>query len=135
MEFTKTAKCSVVDAMLSGKKVAYEVDTALRGRKLKIAEQGTERLKPAPVSEKLFPYNFRRTLRPDTLMVDAQTRVNNFDEVEGVFTDKEAYVESDACLGCGYSGVDPEKCLGCGLCQQLCPKGGVITMIAKGGEE
>lgn len=130
-----SAKCSVVDAMASGKKVAYEVDTAIRGRKLKIAEQGTERLKPAPVLEKLFPYNFRKTLRPDTPMVDVQTRVNNFDEVEGVFTDKEAYVESDACLGCGYSGVDPEKCLGCGLCQQLCPKGGVITMIAKGGEE
>lgn len=127
-------KCSVVDAMASGKKTAYEVDAQLRGRQLKIEEQGTERLQPAPVNEKLFPYNFRKTLRPETPMADPDTRKHNFDDVEGTFTDKEAYIETDACLGCGYSGVDPEKCLGCGLCQQLCPKGAVITMTAKGGK-
>lgn len=127
-------KCSVVDAMASGKKTAYTVDAALRGRQLKVAKQGTERLQPAPVSEKLFPYNFRKTLRPETPMADPEARKQNFQEVESAFTDKEAFIESDACLGCGYSGVDPEKCLGCGLCQQLCPKGGVITMVAKEGE-
>lgn len=127
-------KCSVMDAMASGKETAYEVDARLRGRKLKIAGQGTERLQPAPVSEKLFPYNFRKTLRPETPMEDPEIRKHNFEEVEYTFTDKEAFVEADACLGCGYSGVDTEKCLGCGLCQQLCPKGGVITMVAKGGE-
>lgn len=127
-------KCSVVDAMASGKKTAYEVDARLRGRQLKFEEQGTDRLQPAPVSEKLFPYNFRKTLRPVTPMVDPEIRRNNFEDVEETFTDKEAYIETDACLGCGYSGVDEEKCLGCGLCQQLCPKGGVITMVAKGGE-
>lgn len=128
-------KCSVVDAMASGKQVAYEVDSALRGRTLKVSENGTDRLKAAPVNEKLFPYNFRKTLRPETPMVDPQIRIQNFDEVEDAFTDKEAYIEADSCLGCGYSGVDIEKCLGCGLCQQLCPKGDVITMVAKGEKE
>lgn len=124
-------KCSVVDAMASGKDTAYAVDAALRGRQMKVAKQGTDRLQPAPVNEKLFPYNFRKTTRPETHMAAPETRKHNFQEVEGVFTDQEAFIETDACLGCGYSGVDPEKCLGCGLCQQLCPKGGVITMVAK----
>lgn len=130
-------KCSVVDAMASGKEVAYQVDSLLRGRAVKVPQLGTERLKPAPVSEKLFPYNFRKTLRPEAPMVSPEQRVHNFDEVENAFNDKDAYVEVDSCLGCGYSGVNPEKCLGCGMCQQLCPKGDVITMIAKaeGGDE
>lgn len=127
-------KCSVVDAMASGKATAYEVDAKLRGCQLKVAPVGTERLQPAPVNEKLFPYNFRKTLRPETPMVDPEIRKHNFEDVEKTFTDKEAYIETDACLGCGYSGVDSEKYLGCGLCQQMCPKGGVITMVAKGGE-
>lgn len=127
-------KCSVVDAMASGKATAYEVDAKLRGRQLKVAPVGTERLQLAPVNEKLFPYNFRKTLRPETPMVEPEIRKHNFEDVEKTFTDKEAYIETDACLGCGYSGVDNEKCLGCGLCQQMCPKGGVITMVAKGGE-
>ena len=129
-------KCSVVDAMASGRAIAYQIDEELRGRALKAnVKQGTERLRPAPVNEKLFPYNFRKVLRPETPMVDSSVRVKNFNEVEKVFTDEEAFIETDCCLGCGYSGVDSEKCLGCGLCQRLCPKGDVITMIVKGGEE
>ena len=62
---------------------------------------------------------------------DADDRVRNFREVEGVFTDEEAYAEVDSCLGCGYEKVDPEKCLSCGICQNLCPKGDVISFIAK----
>lgn len=125
-------KCSVVDAMASGRQTAFEVDAALRGRALRdpVAEK-TERLVAAPVGEKLFPYNFRKIMRPETPMVPADERVKNFAAVEGVFTDEEAYRESDCCLGCGYEVVDTEDCLGCGLCVRLCPKGDVITMVAK----
>ncbi|MGN1183448.1 MAG: FAD-dependent oxidoreductase, partial [Faecalibacillus sp.] len=128
-------KCSVVDAMASGKNIAYEVDSSLRGRQLKISKQGTERLQPAPVGEKLFPYNFRKVLRPETPKLKVEDRIHHFAEVEKTLNDEEAFIETDSCLGCGYSGVDTSKCLGCGLCQQLCPKGDVITMVAKGGDE
>ncbi len=130
-----SSKCSVVDAMASGKEAAYKVDSLLRGRTLKETQLGTDRLRLAPVNEKLFPYNFRKTLRPKTPMVSAKHRVHSFNEVEKAFNDEQAYVEVDSCLGCGYSGVDVEKCLGCGICQQLCPKGDVITMVGKGGVE
>jgi NADPH-dependent glutamate synthase beta subunit-like oxidoreductase len=128
--------CSVIDAMASGRTVALNVDTALRGRALRdpVAEK-TERLVAAPVEEKLFPYNFRKILRPETPLVPANERIKNFAGVEGVFTDEEAYRESDCCLGCGYEVVDFEKCLGCGICLKLCPKGNVITMIANPKKE
>lgn len=127
-------KCSVIDAMASGREVAFEVDKQLRGRALKdpVALK-TERLKEAPVGEKLFPYNFRKIMRPETPLQKVEERVNNFKEVESVFSDEEAYRESDCCLGCGYEAVDEEKCVGCGVCQKLCPKGDVITLVAKGG--
>ncbi len=129
-----SGKCSVVDAMASGRKTALEVDACLRGRELKDPIAATpERLNLAPVGEKLFPYNFRKIMRPATPMVPVAERILTFNEVEKVFNDEEAYRESDCCLGCGYEAVDTEKCLGCGLCQKLCPKGDVITLVAKKG--
>lgn len=129
-------QCSVVDAMASGRQTALEVDAALRGRALRdpVAEK-QERLVAAPVEEKLFPYNFRKVMRPATPMISHQERVKNFAEVEGVLSDEEAFIESDCCLGCGYEVVEEDKCLGCGLCAKLCPKGGVITMVAKTTQE
>lgn len=133
----RSGKCSVINAMASGRETAIHVDEALRGRAVKDpVKLKTERLAAAPVEEKLFPYNFRKIMRPETPMEPVETRIHNFNEAEKVFTDEEAYREADCCLGCGYEAVDPEKCLGCGICQTLCPKGGVITMVAKkGGEE
>ena len=125
-------KCSVIDAMASGRKTAIEVDERIRGRKVKnYTAEEPERLVVAPVGEKLFPYNFRKTIRPETPVLLPDERVRSFAEVEGVFSDLEAFVETDSCLGCGYEVVDPEKCLNCGLCQKLCPKGDVIRFVAK----
>ena len=122
----------MIDALASGRNVAIEVDEQLRGRKVKnYTALDPERLVVAPVEQKLFPYNFRKTMRPSTPVADVDDRVRNFREVEGVFTDEEAYAEVDSCLGCGYEKVDPEKCLSCGMCQKQCPKGDVISFVAK----
>ena len=130
-------KCSVIDAMASGRKAALDVDAALQGRALKdpVADKDT-RLHLAPVLEKLFPYNFRKTVKPEVAKLSLDERLTTFKEVEGVFTDKEAYLEADRCLNCGYEFVDIEKCIGCGICRKLCPKGDVISMVPKmiGGE-
>ena len=118
--------------MASGRKVAIEVDEKIRGRQVKqYTALDPERLVVAPVGEKLFPYNFRKTLRPETPVMKVEDRILNFTEVEGAFSDAEAFTEADSCLGCGYEVVDPEKCLNCGICQKLCPKGGVISFVAK----
>lgn len=132
----RSNNCSVVEAMASGRRTALDVDAALRGRELRdpVAEK-EGRLVAAPVEEKLFPYNFRKITRPATPMDSPENRVKNFEEVEWTFNDEEAYREADCCLGCGYEVVDNEDCIGCGICTKLCPKGNVITMVAKPDKE
>jgi NADPH-dependent glutamate synthase beta subunit-like oxidoreductase len=127
-------KCSVVDAMASGRKTAIEVDAALRGRNIKDPMTAHE-LNLAPVMEKIFPYNRRKTVRPGDPLLDPVERIGSFEEVEGVLNDEEIRQEAFSCLGCGYEEVDEKECVVCGLCRKLCPKGNVITMVAKRGDE
>lgn len=123
-------KCSVIDAMASGRDVAITVDAALRGRKVK-NPMDNHKLHMADINERIFPYNRRKAFRPEVHKLDVKERIDIFEQVEGTYTEEEAILETKACLGCGYQKVDSEKCLACGLCQKLCPKGDVITMVAK----
>lgn len=125
-------KCSVVDAMANGREAAIKIDAALRGREIKHDMQ-QHGLTLAPVMEKIFPYNRRKNVRPEIPMQRAEERINNFQEVEGVLTKEQLHQEVLGCLQCGYEAVDTEKCIACGMCQKLCPKGDVITMVVKGG--
>jgi NADPH-dependent glutamate synthase beta subunit-like oxidoreductase/NAD-dependent dihydropyrimidine dehydrogenase PreA subunit len=125
-------KCSVVDAMASGRKTAIAVDAALRGRQVKDSMENHE-LYLADVMEKIFPYNRRKTIRPQTPILEIDDRTDSFEEVEGVFSDAQATQEVLSCLGCGFEVVDSTECIACGMCQKLCPKGDVITMVAREG--
>jgi NADPH-dependent glutamate synthase beta subunit-like oxidoreductase/NAD-dependent dihydropyrimidine dehydrogenase PreA subunit len=127
-------KCSVVDAMASGRKTAIAVDAALRGRSLK-DPMAAHKLNLAPVVEKIFPYNRRKTIRPETPLLDTARRTRSFAEVEGCLGNGEIHQEAASCLGCGYEIVDPEECIACGMCRKLCPKGDVITLVAKGDKQ
>lgn len=122
-------KCSVVDGMASGRKTALEVDAVLRGRALK-DPMADHDLTLAPMMEKIYPYNRRKINRPQVETAAVEYRIKNFNEVEGIFTDKQVMEEVNSCLACGYEVVDQDKCIGCGICQKLCPKGDVITMVS-----
>lgn len=125
-------KCSVIDAMASGRDAARQIDMSLRGRVVK--ESVIEHtLNTAPVMEKIFPYNRRKNIRPEIPVLKPAERTSNFQETEGVMTPEQVREETLSCLQCRYEAVDPEKCIACGMCQKLCPKGDVITMVAKGG--
>ena len=122
--------CSVIDALASGRKAAFDADAAIQGRVLRNAEIG-HTLVAAPIEEKIYPCNRRKTLRHERPMEDVATRLKNFDDVEKTYTAKQVYQEELRCLGCGYSLIDQTKCIGCGLCQKLCPQGDVISMVKR----
>lgn len=127
-------KCSVVDAMASGREMAIQIDAGLRGRQVK-NDMKKHTLTLAPVMEKIFPYNRRKTVRPELPMGKSESRIEGFTEVEGVLTKDQLHQEALSCMSCGYEVVDSEKCIACGMCQKLCPKGDAITMVAKGGDK
>lgn len=125
--------CSVIDALASGRKAAFAVDEALEDRKLRNAEVQHE-IVQAPMEEKIYPCNRRKTLPHKRPMQDPEERVRNFDDVEYTYTPKQAYQEELRCLGCGYALIDEEKCIGCGVCQSVCPEGDVITLVKRDKE-
>lgn len=123
-----SAKCSVIDAMASGRDAAASVNEALRGCSLKdVMKQHV--LNQAPISEKIYPQTKNKNLRPAGPVIPMEERLHTFHEVEGAFEKTQVMQEVSRCLECGYEAVDPEQCIGCGMCQKLCPKGDAIVMV------
>lgn len=127
-------KSSVIDAIASGRKAAFDIDAAIQKRELRNAKIDHE-LVQAPRNEKIYPCNRRKIQHHPRPMLDPQTRTKNFAEVEQTYTDKEASQEALRCLACGYSEINTDKCIGCGICQTLCPQRDVITMVKRQGED
>ncbi len=119
---------SVVNAMAAGKYAALEIDGKLQGGQLKDPME-LRTIHKAPIEEKIYPATRLKNKFYPIPSLDIEDRVNSLEEVELVLDDTEALAEVDRCLECGYQHVDSEKCIGCGICQKVCPKGGVIKMI------
>lgn len=129
------AKCSVIDALASGREAARQVELLLGGCALKDPMKA-HTLTLAPLSEKIYPQTKSKLLSAKAPSIPMERRLHTFDEVEGTFSDQQAAQEVSRCLECGYEAVDPEKCIGCGACLRNCPKGDAITMVpVEGGAE
>lgn len=53
----------------------------------------------------------------DDKAIDAK---NSFRDAHGTLTEEQVKAETNRCLSCGASYVDPNKCIGCGLCTTRC---------------
>lgn len=123
-----SSRCSVVDAMASGKKAAYKVAEKLSGYYQKNPVEEHE-LHEAPLQEKIYPQTKSKLLSPQTPVLTIEERKNTFKEVEGTWGQEEVQQEVSRCLECGYEHVNTDKCIGCGACQRSCPKGDAIMMV------
>lgn len=130
-----SAKCSVIDAMASGRDAALAIMKKLHGCAQK-ADNQPHTLHEAPLSEKIYPQTKNRNLKPEAMKLPMEERLSTFQEVEGALSGAQIAQEVARCLECGYMEVDLEKCIGCGVCQKLCPKGDAIVMVpVEGGME
>ncbi|MFR5601255.1 MAG: FAD-dependent oxidoreductase [Lachnospiraceae bacterium] len=128
-----SGKCSVVDAMASGRTAALAADAYIRKREVR-DPMDNHVLVTAEIDEKIYPYNLHKMNRPVVEKISMEDRTKTFKEVEKTFTAEEAHLESMACVACGFQKVDPDKCIGCGICKNVCPKGDVITMVPLEGD-
>lgn len=122
-------KCSVIDAMASGRKAALELDDEINKRHYSEYEVDRE-VSPGDLAYKIYPAVRMKADFPKLPKQDVNERIKNFDLVEFGFSDNDAKLETYRCLSCGYHFVDVDKCIGCGVCQKICPKGNVISMVA-----
>lgn len=124
-----SGKCSVIDAMASGREAAIKIDNDLRGREY-LEYKVSRTVEPGDLAYKIYPAVRRKLDFPDLPKLPPDERKASFDVVEKGLSDDGALLETYRCLQCGYNYVDPEKCIGCGVCQKVCPKGDVISLIA-----
>lgn len=58
-----------------------------------------------------------RQVEEDDKTIDCK---NSFRDAHGALTEEQVKAETNRCLSCGASYVDPHKCIGCGLCTTKC---------------
>ncbi len=58
-----------------------------------------------------------RQVEEDDKTIDCK---NSFRDAHGTLTEEQVKAETNRCLSCGASYVDPHKCIGCGLCTTKC---------------
>ena len=121
-------KCSVIDAIASGRNAAIQIDNDLRKREYEDYKIDRS-VEKGDLAYKIYPAVRRKITFPVPEILSAHERKTSFEVVEKVFNAENAGLETIRCLECGYEYVDAEKCIGCGVCRKVCPMGNVISMV------
>jgi coenzyme F420-reducing hydrogenase delta subunit/NAD-dependent dihydropyrimidine dehydrogenase PreA subunit len=105
-----------------GKKAAISIHNYLR----KISETDHKFRNVKPINElsktETRVDKIKREERDEMPVLDPDTRVGNFDEVELGFTEEIAVREAMRCMNCGNgASVSSETCIACLTCVRVCP--------------
>ncbi|MBW1678742.1 MAG: FAD-dependent oxidoreductase, partial [Deltaproteobacteria bacterium] len=108
-----TGPATVVEAIGAGREAAISISRYLQGIDL---YEGRER--KLPVVD-ITPEEMKKQTRQNPPKVSVSERIQNFQEVQKGFTEKEAVAEANRCLNCGV-------CSECFQCVEACGAGAVI---------
>jgi len=108
-----------IDAIAAGKHAAVSIHRFLRGDNLMLGREGEFQFK-AISKEDLDFSGYDRIPRERAAQVDPAARTKSFADMSKGFTEEQVRKETERCLGCGASVVDPNKCMGCGICTVHC---------------
>lgn len=115
-----TGPGAAISAIASGHRAARAVLSYLEsGHILPLAEDGLSPIAELPKTTRGL---IKTTPRQKMPAIEAEKRIDNFDEVELGFTVEAAVREAQRCLSCGAGAiVDPNKCVACLACVRVCP--------------
>ena len=109
----------VIDAIAQGHEAAESLHRCVRPRAHMTI--GRDRRYYATLDKEDVTYpSYDKTPRQDAeddARIDAK---NSFRDAHGTLSEQQVKAETNRCLSCGASYVDPNKCIGCGLCTTRC---------------
>lgn len=109
----------VIDAIAAGHAVADAIHRHVQPRASMTI--GFERRKFTPLNkDDILVKGYDTAKRQDEGMDESIDYKNSFKDAHLTFTEEQVKIETNRCLSCGASVVDPNKCIGCGLCTTVC---------------
>ena len=109
----------VIDAIAQGHEAAESLHRRVRPRAHMTI--GRDRRYYATLDKEDVTYpSYDNTPRQTEQVDETIDRKNSFRDAHGTLTEQQVKAETNRCLSCGASYVDPHKCIGCGLCTTRC---------------
>ena len=122
---------SVVKASATGRKVAYSINSSLRGNAIDSVEKSLEEESEFNIIERnelADVDDVERTVMPS---LSAEARKNTFNEIALGLDEADVRKEASRCFTCGQDPVVtyPDECWFCGCCVEVCPVEGAIELV------
>jgi thioredoxin reductase/NAD-dependent dihydropyrimidine dehydrogenase PreA subunit len=106
-----------IDAIATGKQGAISIHRYVHGDNLRL---GREREFKALDKANLDLAGYDSLPRQRPLHEEGEKAAESFRDKRATFSEEQMKKETERCLGCGATVVDPFQCVGCGLCTTKC---------------
>ncbi len=109
----------VIDAIAAGHEAAESLHRRVRPRASMTIARDRRKYTELDKSDITLP-EYDRAERQTVCANDRADCKDMFKDTHGTMTEEQVKTETNRCLSCGASYVDPNKCIGCGLCTTRC---------------
>lgn len=115
---------AVVEAMASGRKAAFSIDTYLRGQDLRAIKRTQFSLVKSSPRE-----GVEKMSRQQTRLLAPHKREGTFEEIKLTLKAEAAEAEAQRCMACGSKASIKylEDCMTCYSCERECPQGAIFV--------